>query len=260
MKQLFTIIGSILLSVSTYAQVGINNPNPDTSAVLDVTSTSKGFLPPRMTADQRDNITTPTTGLMIFCTDCASGEGELQIRYTSGWKNIIGGDVNDPPPPPQIGDYYRGGVIFYIYQEGDTGYVAGEVHGLIAATADMSSTAAWGCRGTSIVDTSNAIGTGAANTAAIIIGCSDPSIAAKLCDDYTIDDNGVTYDDWFLPSKDEFNKLYEQKDEVGSFANGFYWNSTQAERYNAFAQDIDNGSQGIDNKNNPKPVRAIRAF
>ena len=41
-----------------------------------------------MTAAQRDAITTPSQGLIIFCTDCASGEGELQIKLASNWENI----------------------------------------------------------------------------------------------------------------------------------------------------------------------------
>ena len=66
------------------------------SALANFSSSTSGLLTPRMTANQRDAITSPTQGLIIFCTDCASGEGELQIKLTSSWKNITGGDVNDP--------------------------------------------------------------------------------------------------------------------------------------------------------------------
>ena len=88
---------------------------------MDITSTTGGLLVPRMTAAQRDAITTPSQGLIIFCSDCASGEGELQIKLTSSWKNTIGGDVNDPPA---IGDTHQGGIVFYL--DGNGG-------GLIAA-------------------------------------------------------------------------------------------------------------------------------
>jgi uncharacterized protein (TIGR02145 family) len=50
--------------------VGIGVLTPNASAALDVTSTNKGFLPPRMTNAQRDAIATPAEGLMISCTDC----------------------------------------------------------------------------------------------------------------------------------------------------------------------------------------------
>jgi uncharacterized protein (TIGR02145 family) len=86
----------LISSVTVFAQTGIGTTTPDPSAQLDVSSTDKGFLTPRMTASQRDNIENPAQGLIIFCTDCASGEGELQIRLTSSWKSLSLGNVNDP--------------------------------------------------------------------------------------------------------------------------------------------------------------------
>ena len=95
MKQVLLAI-LLFVNVIVFAQTGIGTTTPEQSAQLDVSSTDKGLLPPRMTASQRDNIGNPAQGLIIFCTDCALGEGELQIRLTSSWKNISGGDVNDP--------------------------------------------------------------------------------------------------------------------------------------------------------------------
>jgi hypothetical protein len=57
---------------------------------LDLESTSQGFLPPRMTADQRDAIVSPATGLMFYCSNCGP-RGELQIYNGSIWTNAIGG-------------------------------------------------------------------------------------------------------------------------------------------------------------------------
>jgi len=59
-------------SFTGYAQVGVGTTNPHTSAALDVESTTKGFLPPRMTKVQMDGITTPSQGLVVYCTDCIS--------------------------------------------------------------------------------------------------------------------------------------------------------------------------------------------
>ena len=73
MKNIFTLLAAVLLTATTYAQVGINNETPDASAALDITSTTGGLLVPRMTAAERDAITSATQGLIIFCTDCASG-------------------------------------------------------------------------------------------------------------------------------------------------------------------------------------------
>ncbi len=52
-----------------FAQVGINNTTPDASAMLDVKSTTSGLLIPRMTATERDNISSPATGLTVYVTD-----------------------------------------------------------------------------------------------------------------------------------------------------------------------------------------------
>ena len=75
-------------SLASHAQVGIGTSSPNASAVLDITSTTKGLLPPRMTAAQRNAIATPAQGLMIFCTDCGAN-GEPQY-YNSAWINLSG--------------------------------------------------------------------------------------------------------------------------------------------------------------------------
>ena len=56
----------IFFSITTFAQVGIGTTTPDGSAKLDVNSTDKGFLPPRLTTAQRDQINLPAAGLMIY--------------------------------------------------------------------------------------------------------------------------------------------------------------------------------------------------
>ena len=55
------------------AQVGINTDSPDASAALDITSTTRGLLPPRMTQAQREAIATPATGLTVYQTDGITG-------------------------------------------------------------------------------------------------------------------------------------------------------------------------------------------
>ena len=66
------VIYSCLLTAFTHAQnIGINSDGslPDASAILDIKSTDKGMLVPRMTTSQRDNITNPATGLMVYDSD-----------------------------------------------------------------------------------------------------------------------------------------------------------------------------------------------
>jgi len=72
-------------------QTGIGTTTPHASAKLDVTSTDKGFLPPRMTSSQRTAIVSPATGLMVYQTDGTSG---LYYYNGSSWIYIINSTTN----------------------------------------------------------------------------------------------------------------------------------------------------------------------
>ena len=69
-------------------------------------------------------------------------------------------------------------------------------------------------------------------------------------------------DGWRLPTKDELNVLYENKDEIGGFANFFYWSSTEFGYGNAWRQHFGTGSQSTGYKENNLygGVRSVRAF
>jgi len=60
---------NIMTVYGTNSNVGIGTTTPVASAILDLTSTTKGFLPPRMTATQASAISSPAQGLMLFVTD-----------------------------------------------------------------------------------------------------------------------------------------------------------------------------------------------
>ena len=70
MKKLLLGVAIIATSFTGFAQVGVGTPTPDASSVLEVKSTTKGFLPPRMTQIQMDAISSPTEGLIVYCTNC----------------------------------------------------------------------------------------------------------------------------------------------------------------------------------------------
>jgi hypothetical protein len=90
MKQRILLFALLYATTLTQAQVGIGTNTPNASSQLDVSSTSKGFLPPRMTAAQRNAISTPVAGLMVWCSNCGS-KGEIQIYDGTEWVNFIGG-------------------------------------------------------------------------------------------------------------------------------------------------------------------------
>jgi hypothetical protein len=171
-------------------------------------------------------------------------------------------EVTVNPAPVAVGDSYGDGKVAYILVNGDTGYDPNVQHGLIAATADASETIAWSnITDTSVGTTGTAIGTGQANTTTIVgqvvgeTACT--SGAAYYCD--RLVEGG--HSDWFLPSRDELNKLYINRVAIGGFAGGIYWGSSEYSASYAWAQDFYDCVQGGDYKGyGGGRVRAVRAF
>lgn len=218
-------------------QLSIGTNSPESSAVLNVVSTTQGFLPPRMNKDQRNGINNPLAGLIVWCKNCGEN-GELQVYNGTNWTNFIGGATSEPLV---VGSSYKGGKIAYIFQSGDPGYVAGEFHGIIASNSDLSNGIRWGQGNDGLSTTYDcvnrhsasgfalpcAIGAGRSNTSLIIASNTESSptdYAALICSNYSVVSNGVTYNDWFLPSKDEMLKLYQNKNLIG----GLFYDSTNA--------------------------------
>jgi len=90
---------ALLVSALSFSQVGIGTTTPHASAQLDVTSTSKGLLPPRLTNDQKTAIVSPAAGLFIWCIDCGTN-GEMQVFNGTTWTNISGMTVPGAPTNP----------------------------------------------------------------------------------------------------------------------------------------------------------------
>jgi hypothetical protein len=80
MKKIYLIV-LLFSAFYSMAQVGIGTTTPDASSALDLTSTTQGFLPPRMTATERDNIVSSATGLVIYNTTTNT----LEYKTASGW-------------------------------------------------------------------------------------------------------------------------------------------------------------------------------
>ena len=164
-----------------------------------------------------------------------------------------------------IGDLANGGIVFWI-NPNDT------QHGLVCAPEDLP-ISQWGCYG-SYFETETTIGSGLSNTMTIIGECLIPeSIASRICYNLILND----YEDWYLPSKDELNLLYENlhlngfgnfENGDGNCCNGWYWSSSDGELNGEAAwvqsfRDDQNGMQAtydVGIKYFENHVRAIRSF
>ena len=85
----------IFLKINAQVGIGVSATDISPSAQLEIKSTTKGLLLPRMTHTQRDAIATPTAGLVLWCTNCGDA-GELQVYNGSSWTNMTGGAVRAP--------------------------------------------------------------------------------------------------------------------------------------------------------------------
>ncbi len=182
-----------------------------------------------------------------------SNYANTTTQTTTATVNVIVFSVGDDGP--------AGGKVFH--DEGD--YTNGWRY-LEAAPSDHGSVVEWGGDGDINGGTQTGIGSGMANTANIVATLVDnkgANYAAKICAE--LDEGGK--DDWFLPSKDELNELYEQRVAAGvdssfykSFSSSHYWSSSEHDSNSAWIQDFGSGSQIVGNRDLDFRVRAVRAF
>ena len=167
--------------------VGTNSIN--SSAIVEISSTTKGFLPPRMTESQRNSIQNPEAGLVIYCTDCGYSGGELQVYNGTRYKNLSAKNH-------YVGEFFQGGVIFHLWNDS-----TGE-HGLIVSPIILDSAGQWSNMN---IDASGAKSSwdGYSNTQAILNQNGHTNSFAKICSDYA----GGGFTDWYLPSFTEANLL-----------------------------------------------------
>jgi uncharacterized protein (TIGR02145 family) len=88
-----TMLLLLLVSSGVYGQRGIGTNTPDKAAVLELASTSKGFLPPRMSTVERNGISTPPTGLVIYNTTANC----LQFFKGALWFDTCTQTTDGPP-------------------------------------------------------------------------------------------------------------------------------------------------------------------
>jgi hypothetical protein len=274
--------------------VGIGTSAPDASAQLEMKSTTQGLLPPRLNGLQIINITSPAEGLMVYNTT----DKKLNVFNGVNWEDMTGSSVTFNVPvylrlngetPFSIyntlvtggstssaaldslyGKTYQGGLIAYLNTTTGTG--------LIAAATDQSTGIQWTMsahQSTTVPNGATSTTDGLANSNAIVAQAGAGSTyAAGLCRAYSAPGDGGL-NDWYLPSKDELNYLWENladsdgdnsntgptdPNNLGGFAINGYWSSTEYDNFSAWSQNFSTGSQYFYYKLNSTYVRAVRAF
>ena len=165
---------------------------------------------------------------------------------------------------PTIGSSLGGGVVAYVYQNGDPGYTSTNIPVLIAGNDVLGFTRWHNGSGISTGATSAALGSGFANTNTIITsqGASTGgyTYAAALARNYT--SGGFT--DWYLPSQNELNQLYLNRVAIGGFTNAYnyFWASTEVDASNAKLQNFLSGGAVLDFPKSATggTVRAVRTI
>ena len=236
-----TLLAFCLVSFAQSVAINTDGTSANGTAILDVKSTTKGLLPPRMTQAQRDAISTPAAGLIVHCTNC-SRIGPYAYNG-SAWMPMLQRTYS-------IGEAAQGGIVFWVDDSGE--------HGLVAATADFATTLVWTLVGGTFINKvrNDGIKAGRINTDAIIALHGTGTYAAQACAQYL----GGGYGDWYLPSKYELHLLYLQQAVVGGFGGGIYWSSTENDASNVWHELFSLGIQSISGKASSWNVRAIRRF
>jgi len=176
-------------------------------------------------------------------------------------------DETDPTVTTySVGDFAQGGIVFWVDETGQ--------HGLVCAKEDQDGGGGIQWHNGSYTDTEahgDGICSGEMNTMLIIAnqGSNSDNYAAGVCANYTVTEGGITYGDWYLPSIEELNMMYQNKGiidptalETGgnAFNSSYYWSSTEYFTNSAWFRDFGGGSQSGGYKDIKARVRAVRAF
>ena len=245
-----TVTGSL---ASTFS-VTINNAGLIAGTDYGLSIEKNGASVAAVTIDNSGKVSianTISTGDTGTYTVTAAGRGNYTGVKTAEFVLTVVYSVGDPGP--------AGGRIFYVNPNAASdGWTY-----LEAASQDHANRVLWGDTETVIGSTGTAIGTGESNTAKIVSALSEKGVtdyAAKICSDLVLGG----YDDWFLPSRDELNELYNQKDSVGGFVSDWYWSSSEVSSTTAwwYYFSLTGGIQDDRelNKSSVNYVRAVRAF
>jgi len=243
-----------ILTFAYYRYIAYNSTNITSTVINKANGLSVRLIKDAITPTNTPTIT-PTPTPTITHTPTPSITPSITPTNT---QTITPTPTSGATPTYTLCQSALGGKIAYILQSGDVGYDPIVQHGLVASLTDVATGfgAPWGCVGTLITGADGtAIGTGSQNTTDIVTDCPTAGIAARLCDDLVTGG----YSDWYLPSKDELNKLYINNACL-SFVSTDYWSSSEVDANNAWRQNFGTGVVTTVSKGGGAYVRAIRSF
>ena len=228
MKVFVIVLYCLFISMGLSAQnVGINADGsaPDASAMLDVKSSTKGFLPPRIALTATNSaspVTSPVAGLLVYNTATAGTAPNNVVPGYYYW-NGAAWVVLVSSPVYTVGlNATLGGYVFFVTPDGK--------HGLVAETQDQVASVNW------------------YNVQDFVSNPANHSTAGK------------NFTDWRMPTIYELNQMYLQKGTIGGFVNAEYFTGTPWDSSNAEYQNFNNGYQFHCFMSSSISVRAIRSF
>ena len=271
----------IFANINTFAQnVAINSDGsePDASSILDITATNKGVLFPRVSLTATNNtspITNPVNSLLIYniatVNDVTPGY-YFWNNTNSKWVRLIT-EVSGASGGHYIGEFYAGGIVFYVDETGE--------HGLVVSIDDIGYDEMWTTYGPvnwhdnlNTDEDATSFYDGATNTTEMLEHSDgNNNSACENCDQYS----GGGFNDWYLPAIYQLRRLYNEADIVSEAcvanggsaftistfgATGRYWSSTQVigDNGKAYALTFQDGITIENGKSWTSRVRAIRNF
>ena len=271
---------------SALAQVGVGTTDPKTTLQVEgapaTTTTADGIQGPSLSLAELDAkigaYGTDQDGAIVYIDDVTAGSTVTETANITAtgyyyydasndvWK-AMGSTSSSSTTTYSVGDFAQGGIVFWVDETGQ--------HGLVATKIDQSTGVRWyaGTFGNTQAKGDGPYA-GEANTSIIIaaqaaIGDDGSTYAARICNELQVTEGGKTYGDWYLPSKEELNLMYQNKATIDAtalanggsgFASALYWSSTEVNFFNAWKLNFGSGGQNYSGKNSTSRVRAIRAF